>query len=313
MAPIEVVTGLNAALNDADADVRWRAVLAIAPIGQEAILPALTQALGDADEKVRLCACVGFHALDPKVKGTLSFALYKARFDILRRETAYSTLARLAGKVAVPTILESIEHEKRGSNRHFDAAIVFYDLGDPRADDFMGKLLDDPNEINSRTTASLFFVKRGGEASLARMRKCLEKLLPPGLERAIIVPTAFSQEAALRSIAVEALGRVQDKASFDIILKLVETDPSINVRTAATAALNRYSDERGVPVLIRALALEDEGFGSQGHIDGTLRRTAVTHSFISAFSHHHLPALKSSPGLMALVHGAQPILTNPRS
>jgi hypothetical protein len=33
------------------------------------------------------------------------------------------------------------------------------------------------------------------------------------------------------------------------------------------------------------------------------------HSFAPSFSHHHLPARKSSPGFIALVQGSQPMLT----
>ena len=71
-----------------------------------------------------------------------------------------------------------------------------------------------------------------------------------------------------------------------------------------------------VPINRYRLALRLSGRASDSYRMTTCAHQDAAckpHSFLLWSSHHHLPALKSSPGCTALVHGAHPILGKPLS
>lgn len=267
LRPKDVVSELADGLEHKDDDVRRNLRSAILVVRDESALPLYLKWLDDPSLEVRSAGAGGLAGLGPKAKDHIPLLSKKISEG---KVFSYGALAELAGKDAVPVILEAVAKHKPDGPAMFTAITTLAKYPDPRAAEFMGKLLD---ERKSLVWPALFFAAIADEPALARLRKCLAML--PADPKAHPLSTDASDTASVRSIAVEALGKKKDKDSFDAILKMVSDDPSIRVRTAAVVAMGAYEDKKAVPVLAKALQQKDEGFDFEGHPAGTLRRAAV--------------------------------------
>ena len=135
----------------------------------------------------------------------------------------------------------------------------------------MAGVLEGRADTDTPFQAARFFANLADEPSVARLRTCLGHLPRPGDDQSGPLSTKVGSAASVRRVAVEALAKRKDPASFGPILWMLEADPSIRVRTAAAAALGEYADGKAVVPLVRALGQQDEGFGAQGHPDGEFR------------------------------------------
>jgi hypothetical protein len=101
-AALEMLGALAA--HDADATVRRIAATALGNIGGEAVVPALEAALADADVEVRIQAMRGLHAIDPEAAAAPLGELVLGDPDPGLRRQAINLLATLRGEEAHATV-----------------------------------------------------------------------------------------------------------------------------------------------------------------------------------------------------------------
>ncbi|VTR93110.1 phycocyanin alpha phycocyanobilin lyase : Similar to tr/Q8YVS1/Q8YVS1 OS=Microcystis aeruginosa PCC 9807 GN=MICAF_960001 PE=4 SV=1: HEAT_2: HEAT_2 [Gemmata massiliana] len=267
----EVVSDLAESMTHKSDYVREYVADALAAVRHEAAVPVLIKALDDPSPVVRRNACAGLADLGPKAKAAIPLFTAKIKDRTL---LAFRPLAAIAGKDSVPVILESVESGKLSPENEYFAAAAIAEFADPRATEFMGRQLDRRGVSYVPVDPAKFFAKLGDEKSLARLRKCLD-YLPTDDQGQFHPATTRGAVADVRTIAVEALGRKKDKASFDAVLKMIADDPSILVRKAAVTAMGDFADPKAIPALVKVLARKDAGFGADGHPDGDLHRAAV--------------------------------------
>src|SRR5262249_7294463 len=161
---------LAEALNHKDEYVRRYVMDALVYVRHESAIPVFVKMLGDKDPKVHPHACAGLRELGPKAKEAVPVLTARIK-DRKLLEPAIEALTAIAGKDAVPVILEVIERGKLSSDAEHSAASALAKFPDPRAAEFMGKLLSDRENPDVQVLAALFFSRLADEPSLARLRK----------------------------------------------------------------------------------------------------------------------------------------------
>ncbi len=269
--PKDVVADLSAYATSQNDYVREYIIYALGSVRHESAVPTFIKALDDPHPKVRGNACGGLAMLGPKAKDAIPVLSAKIKDGTF---LAFYALALIAEEESVPVILDAIKRHKLTPDQERSAAAALARFSDRRAIPFLAKLLDERGESNPPVDSATFFAKLGDAESLARLRKCLD-YLPRDATGKLYQSAVNGSVAYVREIAVDALAKNKDKDAYEAILKMVEGDPSMRVRNAAADALGQYGDPRGVPVLVKAFGQKDEGFGWEGHPDGTLRETVA--------------------------------------
>ncbi|HEY3312631.1 MAG TPA: HEAT repeat domain-containing protein [Anaerolineales bacterium] len=127
---VQGLEALRRLLNDQDPDVRWWVIRALAGFDdQQAALPELLAALGDASAEVRQAAALVFcHHPQPLALNELAQVL--ADPDAMVARLASSALVRL-GKDATGVLLEVLKDGPRPAK--LEAARALAEIRDPRA------------------------------------------------------------------------------------------------------------------------------------------------------------------------------------
>lgn len=227
------VPALEAALQNEDRVVRWRATTALGEIGDAATIPALVATLQDADWQVRLSAV---DALGEIGDATAIPALEVARQDgdAEVRLRAVDALGKIGG-VAIPalkTALQDADWEVR-----------------LRAVDALGEIED------AATIPALEAALRDGNGNV-RLRavdalgEIGDAATIPALEAAL-----QNRDAEVRMRAVDALGKVGGAAIPALVVALQNKDAGWQVRMSAVDALGKIG---GAAIPALEVALQDE-------------------------------------------------------
>jgi hypothetical protein len=135
----DVVDALVEGLNHKDEYVRSYVRDALLYVRDEAALPVYLKWLDDPSPSMRSFGAGGLYNLGPKAKDAIPVLTAKIKDG---KVFNFEALAKIAGKDAVPAVLDAVARHKLDDHATFRAVQVFTEYPDPRATDFMGKLHD---------------------------------------------------------------------------------------------------------------------------------------------------------------------------
>jgi chemotaxis protein methyltransferase CheR len=232
---IDPVAQLSRALAAPDAETRRRALAELPTPAPAAALPAVLEALGDPDWRVRKEASLRLAAWpDGAAAATALVATLRDHGNVGRRNAAVDTLGRL-GPVAVGPVLSSLPPEGGGQGGGFPKLLIdaLAAIADPAAVPRLTECLSS-DDSNIRVAAAEALRAIGGPAAAAALRTCL--------------PTA---DRDLRLAALEGLAALSTRVPRRELAPFLD-DPLL--REAALLALGGCADPEAAPALVAALA-----------------------------------------------------------
>ncbi|HOU11863.1 MAG TPA: HEAT repeat domain-containing protein [Anaerolineae bacterium] len=226
----QVVRQLCAALQHPAWEVRWSAALALKHCRVKEAAPALTAALRDPYPSVRLWATLALGATgDERALDALIAAMQDATPAV--RQAAILALAWLHDPRADDILCMAMRDESDVARML--ATLALEHVADPVATAALCVALDDSN-ARVRENAAIVLGRR-------RDARAMEALL-----RALHNPAL-----AVRYYAAQALARLGSTAQMRLVENL--SDPEPQVRQVVAAALRHVQDEAIIPKLIAAL------------------------------------------------------------
>lgn len=199
-----------------------------------AVVPALIEALDDANAAVRLAAVNSLGTLgDPRAIAALGKVLEEDSDTRVRRAAA-DALGEIDDPRAVPHLLDALKTEKVADVRE--------------------KIVQSLAQIGD-ASAVPGIAAAANDASAATRRAVAEAL--GELETQSAVPTlvgmARDQDVDVRHAVAEALGRLESAAGLDALAGLAR-DADADVRASAIESLGRLEDPRTLSAFVTALA-----------------------------------------------------------
>ncbi|MGP8250612.1 MAG: HEAT repeat domain-containing protein [Terracidiphilus sp.] len=288
-----VVEPLLAAAEDADPDVRKRALEALALTHDPRAIPALTAALNDSELEVRQGALYSLQTLKaPNFLEALRAALKSP--DTALRAVALRASGELPIAESIPIVIAAM-HDPDPSIRN--AAAVYLkptQTADPQVAEALIALAQDPDSS----------VSWGAVNTLATSRD----------PKAIDAMLGFAQGKNPHvdpHQAIELLGKVQDPRAFALLTdSLRSTD--LQMATIAAEQLGDLRDARAVPALAAAAkanvpAVASDAIVSLGKIGspavdaliGLLNQPGLQNATIGALGNTHDP--RAVPALLAML------------
>ncbi len=238
---------------DAEREVRVAAALAVLRINaaDDEALPVIIKVVeDDADILGQL---VAFEALETlgiravRATGTLKKALRHRHSEV--RGGAASALAAVAGKAAVPLLIQCLGEEKRAGDRRRDLDRDYQDDKFVRWQiaEGLGKIGPDAGDavtVLSETLADTgedVMLRRSAAISLGRIGPAAHKAVPQ------LIGVLSDGQANLRHAAFVALGEIGPLArtAAQPLLRLAEADPDKGIQEAASAAIQRIVRDDG--------------------------------------------------------------------
>lgn len=181
------------------------------------------------------------------------------RLDYAVRSKAAQLVRRTPAAQAVPALLEAVTGHADGYVR-FRALVLLAGFNDPRADDVMRSLVDDPNDRLREVAYAWFEAHPQPEMAprlLARLETELAEFVRPALVRALasIGRTDSSVRATLvrevrrgqdffRSAVIEALGDYRASYAVEALMEVAALDGPL--QDDAVIALGRIGDRRAL-------------------------------------------------------------------
>lgn len=139
----EVVEPLRERLFNAEAEVRWWAVRALAEVQDDRVPELLVGALTDADKGVRWCAGLALRQ-HPSVKAVPALLSMLSAEDALTRRLAGDALVAV-GNPVVPQLLDAMQ--TKDMFVRIEATRALAKIGDPRAIQALFEALDDGSAL----------------------------------------------------------------------------------------------------------------------------------------------------------------------
>jgi len=261
LQPQEVVADLSkSALEDTEDYVRKFAMDALKALKSEHAVPTFIRGLKDNHPDIRNYACEGLYKLGKNAKAAVPALIEGINKDQLGGK-ALMALVAIQGKDAIPIILRTVERGNLERNGIDSAVYALADVPDERSIPFMEQQLFHGG--GSVPVHAAVFFSELGDVSIEQMRKCLDYDVPE------------NDADDVREIAVKYLGNYKDQHSFDKILDMLSSDPSINVRTEAAIALGKFGRPVAASALITRLSEKDKGYSAKGHMDGALHEAVI--------------------------------------
>jgi HEAT repeat protein len=214
------VDALFSALKDKNGFVRLRAAIALGQVGSDRVVDALFSALKDEDSNVRWRAAeaLGRIGSDRAVDALIS-ALKDDDSDV--RDRAAEALGQIGSDRAVDALFSALK-DKNGFV-HLRAADALGQIGSERAVDALLAALKDDDT----------FVRGSAASGLADLP---DKAITAGLSRSLSHTDDF-----IRRKAVQVIGYYRtDTAMLEELSRLAESDPSEEVRRAASDAREKF-------------------------------------------------------------------------
>lgn len=140
-------------------------------------------------------------------------------------------LGRLRDRAAVPHLLKSFSTDERDVRKA--AAYALGEIGDPRAAPALAGALDDPI-ADVRYNAAIALARLGDTRAIGVIREMLDR---SRLDR--VEGMRPDQKDATILAAIPALTRIAPEEAPRILGPLAQSDPSLQVRSAAKEALSR--------------------------------------------------------------------------
>ena len=234
-----------------------------------AVVPALVEALADANANVRLAAVSSLASLeDPRAIAALGKAL-KEDTDARVREAAADALGDIDDPRAVPYLVDALKSERVPAVRE-QIVESLGEIDDPSAVPGIIAAAKDPSVAVRRAVVSALgdleeqsavpaIISMAGDEDVEVRRYVasalgdLENLA--GLEA--LTTLARDSDAEVRSEAIDALGSLEDRRTMDVLVAALK-DPVADVRVQAAEAIQNLPDIRTAPAaLIAALGDAD--------------------------------------------------------
>lgn len=226
-------------------------------LAETAVRPILFEAIdrGDIDGAT-------IDALDPVEQRALE-ALARSLLPKLRG-TDHDTLANLLDRRGSVDVARRHTRSRRASVRA-RAGQFLGEAGSSASVHDLVPLLHDPNP-RVRWTAARALGRLGHPQALTPLLGCLEG--PHALPADVVVSAVFdirqcpvavlrqgsrSTSVPMRAVTVELLGRFQALAAVDDVVKILRSDPSLEVRARAAQCLGRLGSPRAVEPLLACL------------------------------------------------------------
>ena len=228
-------------------------------------VPALIEALADANASVRLAAVQSLGSLeDPRAIAALAKAL-KEDSDPRVREAAASALADIDDARAVPHLVEALRTEKVAAVRE-RVIHALGEIGDESAIEAVASASKDPNVGVRRAVAHALdeLDGRQGLPALIAMARDTDIEVRRNVASALsdlqsddayetLVMMARDADAEVRASAIDGIGELEDARSLNILVAALR-DPAAEVRSQAADAIQNIDDIRTAPpALIAAL------------------------------------------------------------
>jgi HEAT repeat protein len=271
-----------ALLDDEIAEVRVRALRALAAVRDPRASLAVERRLGDQDRGVRVEAAATLGALgDKRVVPALLRQLAEPSTE--PRTTLVDALGRLGDAAAVPE-LARVTRRGPGDELARHATLALGAIGTPDALEALLDLARVPpgsplvraalQLVGPRAVPRLAEELRRGSPTSARL--AAEALGGIGDRRATpaLVAVVERRDEA-RLVALEALAQLADPAAVPALVGAAETGEAPELRVLALQALEATADGRGAAAIARALLDEDASVrAAAAHLAGTLSATS---------------------------------------
>ena len=260
-----VAPALAHAINDPSVTIRRSIAELLGTIGDSKIVSVFSKVLKDDDEQVRLSATKALMKIGgPVAASVLSIAMKDANDKV--RESAARALGEVGNAAVVPILLAAINFDEVAEVRE-GAADALGRIGDASAHKPLQRLLkDESEEDNVRCAIARAIGRLGNFADVPVLISLLRD--PSGLLRVQAVLSlgrlkdnaaipalqhvlTADNDAHVREAAVEALGDIGDKQSFDLLQKTLR-DKNAHVRTAAAKVLAKFAP---TPELVEILQM----------------------------------------------------------
>ena len=236
-----------AALDNLDAKEHLLAIENLAQMDHPAALAALAKALNHPNKSIRIAAAFNYpDRKDPRILPGM-FEVYNDYRMVeiwyyQRRESLLNTIEQM-GVIAIPTLLEFLQHKNRDIRCEVIAA-----LGSLKSADVVQSLLDALKDTDEYVR--IYVIRALGNFDLLSNESIAEHLQP------------FLQDGdkQIREVAVETLGKLKAKQAVGELKRLLQEDRS-DIRSKAATALGHIGEKATLPALRAALkdkAIEKE-------------------------------------------------------
>ncbi|MBI5491385.1 MAG: HEAT repeat domain-containing protein [Deltaproteobacteria bacterium] len=205
-------------LKDRDPSVRRDACESIGESGETSFIPALVEALGDCDFGVREAALNALTAIGGREVASAVAPLLRLD-DASLRNLGIEILRKVGG----------------------DALDVISSLLNDRDDDVVKFAVDLIADIRGNGAAALLYDCAGHSNPNVRasVAVCLGRLKAQGSSRALL-KLLNDPEEWVKFSAIEGVGLLEDKASLELLLQIVDSD-SVLLKEAAVEAVSRIA------------------------------------------------------------------------
>ncbi|MBF0525451.1 MAG: HEAT repeat domain-containing protein [Deltaproteobacteria bacterium] len=238
---------LEAALSDADPDIRIFVANILGNAGLIEALPALKRALGDVEENVRYAAVEAIGRIG-------AVEAIQLLLDILgdewARYPAVESLGLLGAREAVPYLLEIFEADEWVRHVVIEA---LGNIGDPGQIDFLLQQLTSDNEM----------ILQAAFTSLAKIEQkqpsgILDRIQEMGIDaEEIITSSLMTHEPDVRISAIWSLGLIGQERHLSLLLELL-SELDEDVREAARRALVGFGSRQIDAILLQYPKQEPE-------------------------------------------------------
>ncbi len=252
---------LLASLADEDADIRYRAALALGNTDSPLVVGQLCEALQHPAWEVRWSAALALKHCHAKESAPALTAALRDPHPVVRMWAALA-LGATDDRRALDALIEAAQDETPAVRQAVMLALEW--LHDPRADDILCMAVRDESTV-ARMLATLALERIADPVATAALCLALDDSNARVRENAATVlgrrRDAHATEALLRALhdsvlpvryhAAQALARMGSAAQMRLVENLGDPDPQ--VRQVVAAALRHVQDEAIIPKLIAAL------------------------------------------------------------
>ncbi|MBM4092023.1 MAG: hypothetical protein FJ276_21710 [Planctomycetes bacterium] len=243
---------------DSDGEVRVAAALAVLRInaGDNEALSVIIKVIVEDSQDLwgKLVALEAVETLGPRaVRATSALEEALGHWHVEVRMGAATALATVAGKAAVPLLIQRLCEEKREGDRRRDSGDDYADNKFVRWQIAEGLARIGPDADAAVTvlanavgdTGEDVLVRRSAAIALGRIGAASHEAVPQ------LISAVSDDQANLRHAAVVALGEIGPLArtAVPLLLRLAESDPDKEIRAGANAAIQRIvrEDAKTVP------------------------------------------------------------------
>ncbi|MFA5793505.1 MAG: HEAT repeat domain-containing protein [Candidatus Brocadiia bacterium] len=245
---VEIINQPIPARSDAKAeeDIRIQIIALLGDLGDEKVVPSLTNILSGAKEQTirdKIYAVFGRIATPTAVAPLLLGLKSEPEPTIL---IILDSLDKIKSREPVPTIHEYLALPEIKNNENITRAAIelLGNLKDPTSAEIIARYLEDTRK-NVRWSAANSFGRMGLPEYAPKLVKLLSDEFPD-----------------VRQIAAESLGKMSNKETIPDLVKSMLSDKDSRTRQLAAGALGRIKDASAITPLLQTMGDPDEKIAS---------------------------------------------------